>query len=203
MKMNLPNRLTLLRILMCPFFMVVLLVSTDLWASIVGFVLFLTASITDMIDGRIARRDNLVTDFGKFLDPLADKFMIIGAMLVILYRFMSDPSTGRLICILFFLSTIAVIFRELAVTSIRLVASGSKGVVIAANQLGKIKTVTQIVCVCTCIAEPEIGTYIKFLSFLNTYRPLTIATIVVMLFFTVWSGVNYIVSGWKYLDPEK
>ena len=203
MKMNLPNKLTVLRLIMVPFFVVILMATDALWASIVGLVLFIGAAFTDMLDGKIARKNNLVTDFGKFLDPLADKFMVIGAMLVILYRFMTAPEPNKLLCNLFFWALMIVIFRELAVTSIRLVASGSKGIVIAANMLGKIKTVTQIVCVCSCIAEPILGTYIPFLDFLAKYSPITIASTAVMLIFTLWSGINYIVSYWKFLDPEK
>lgn len=203
MRMNLPNKLTVLRLILVPFFIVILMASDALWASIVGLVLFVGAAFTDMLDGKIARKNNLVTDFGKFLDPLADKFMVIGAMLIILYRFMTAPVPNRFLCNLFFWAVMIVIFRELAVTSIRLVASGSKGVVIAANMLGKIKTVTQIICVCACIAEPILGTYIPFLDFLAKYVPITIASTVIMLIFTLWSGINYIVSYWKFLDPEK
>jgi CDP-diacylglycerol--glycerol-3-phosphate 3-phosphatidyltransferase len=203
MKMNLPNKLTVLRLILVPFFIVILMASDALWASIVGLVLFVGAAFTDMLDGKIARKNNLVTDFGKFLDPLADKFMVIGAMLIILYRFMTAPVPNRFLCNLFFWAVMIVIFRELAVTSIRLVASGSKGVVIAANMLGKIKTVTQIICVCACIAEPILGTYIPVLDFLAKYVPITIASTVIMLIFTLWSGINYIVSYWKFLDPEK
>ena len=166
MKMNLPNKLTVLRLLLVPFFVVILMVTNAVWASLVGLALFIIAALTDMLDGKIARKNNLVTDFGKFLDPLADKFMVIGAMLVIMYRSMTSDAPNRLFSTLFFWAAMMVIFRELAVTSIRLVASGSKGVVLAANMLGKIKTVTQIICVCACIAEPIIGTYIPFLGFL-------------------------------------
>ena len=203
MKMNLPNKLTVLRLLLVPFFVVILMVTNAVWASLVGLALFIIAALTDMLDGKIARKNNLVTDFGKFLDPLADKFMVIGAMLVIMYRSMTSDAPNRLFSTLFFWAAMMVIFRELAVTSIRLVASGSKGVVLAANMLGKIKTVTQIICVCACIAEPIIGTYIPFLGFLVEYLPLSIASAALMLFFTLWSGINYIVSYWKYLDPEK
>ena len=203
MKMNLPNKLTVLRLIMVPFFVVVLMLSNAVWASAIGLVLFIGASITDMLDGKIARKYGLVTDFGKFLDPLADKFMVIGAMMVILYRSMTATTPNKLFCTVFFWSVLVVIFRELAVTSIRLVVSGSKGIVIAANQLGKIKTVTQIVCVCACIAEPYFYQYIKPIGFLGEYLPLSVATAAVMLFFTLWSGIHYIVSYWKYLDPEK
>ena len=140
MKMNLPNKLTVIRMIMVPIFVIVLMLSDAVWASVLGIVLFVGAAFTDMLDGKIARKHNLVTDFGKFLDPLADKFMVIGAMLVILYRSMMAEVQNELFCNIFFWAVVIVIFRELAVTSIRLVASGSKGVVLAANMLGKIKT---------------------------------------------------------------
>ena len=203
MKMNLPNKLTVLRMIMVPIFVIVLMVSDAVWASIVGIVLFVGAAFTDMLDGKIARKNNLVTDFGKFLDPLADKFMVIAAMLVILYRSMMAETQNVLFCNIFFWAVVIVIFRELAVTSIRLVASGSKGVVLAANMLGKIKTVTQIVCVVACLAEPVVYENIEALGFLMEYLPLSTATAAIMLVFTLWSGINYIASYWKYLDPEK
>ena len=203
MKMNLPNKLTVLRLIMVPIFVVVLMASDALWASIVGIVLFVGASLTDMLDGKIARKYNLVTDFGKFLDPLADKFMVIGAMLVILYRTMTADEPNLLFCNIFFWSVLIVIFRELAVTSIRLVASGSKGVVLAANMLGKIKTCTQIACVVCCLAEPLVYQNIDSLNFMMDYLPVSIATAALMLIFTLWSGINYIASYWQYLDPQK
>ena len=89
-------------------------------------VLFIGASVTDMLDGKIARRDNLVTDFGKFMDPVADKFMVIGAMFVLLYKFSN-------LNLLLVISLIIVVFRELAVTSIRLVVSTGQNIVVAAN----------------------------------------------------------------------
>ena len=199
MKMNLPNKLTVLRLILVPIFVVIMMVSNALWASAVGLVLFIVASLTDMLDGKIARKYNLVTDFGKFMDPLADKFMVIGAMFVILYRSLALYS-DELFSNVFFWAFMIVIFRELAVTSIRLVVSGSSGIVIAANMLGKIKTCTQIACVICCIAEPVIYDLIGW----GTYSlPVSLVTAALMLVFTLWSGINYIVSYWKYLDPEK
>lgn len=203
MKMNLPNKLTVIRMIMVPVFVIVLMVSEAIWASVLGLVLFVVAAFTDMLDGKIARKNNLVTDFGKFLDPLADKFMVIGAMLVILYRAMTRVPLNDLFANIFFWAVMIVIFRELAVTSIRLVVSGSKGIVIAANMLGKIKTCTQIACVVCCIAEPLFYENIDALNFLMEYLPLSMLTSVLMLVFTLWSGINYIASYWKYLDPEK
>lgn len=203
MKLNLPNKLTVLRLLMVPVFVIVMMASNALWADIVGLVLFAAASLTDMLDGKIARKYNLITDFGKFLDPLADKFMVIGAMLVILYKSMTRAEPNKLFCILFFWGVLIVIFRELAVTSMRLVVSGSSGIVIAANMLGKIKTCTQIACVILCIAEPILYYNIDALNFLADYLPLSLLSTVAMAFFTLWSGINYIKSYWKYLDPQK
>ena len=117
MKMNLPNKLTVLRLILVPVFVVVMMISDALWASAVGLALFVIASFTDMLDGKIARKYNLVTDFGKFMDPLADKFMVIGAMLVILYQSMTREVPNGLFCGIFFWAVMLVIFRELAVTS--------------------------------------------------------------------------------------
>ena len=199
MKMNLPNKLTVLRLILVPIFVVIMMVFDAVWASATGLALFIIASLTDMLDGKIARKHNLVTDFGKFMDPLADKFMVIGAMFVILYRSLNLYS-DKLFSNVFFWAFMIVIFRELAVTSIRLVVSGSSGIVVAANMLGKIKTCTQIACVICCIAEPVIY---GMLDMGTDFLPVSLATAALMLIFTLWSGINYIVSYWKYLDPEK
>ena len=193
--MNLPNKLSVLRMIMVPIFVIVMMIVPDPWGSIIGVSLFIIASITDMLDGKIARKYNLITDFGKFIDPLADKFMVIGALLVILYKYDSIRP-------FFIWAVIIVIFRELAVTSIRLVASNASGVVIAANNLGKIKTCTQIACVCATIIEPLIYSACG-LGKMLVYLPLTYLTTALMIIFTLWSGINYIVSYWKYLDPQK
>ena len=203
MKMNLPNKLTVLRLILVPVFVVVMMISDALWASAVGLALFVIASFTDMLDGKIARKYNLVTDFGKFMDPLADKFMVIGAMLVILYQSMTREVPNGLFCGIFFWAVMLVIFRELAVTSIRLVVSGSSGIVIAANMLGKIKTCTQIACVVCCIAEPMIYQNVPGWEHMMGVLPFSVGTAALMLIFTLWSGINYIASYWKYLDPEK
>ena len=214
--MNLPNRLTVLRLIMVPIFMAVMLLPSfadfsdviDMILTVVGAFLFIAASITDMLDGKIARRDGLVTDFGKFLDPLADKFMVIGALLCIFFN--SSMSGNMGMATVFFFSLVVGFFRELAVTSIRLVASSSSGVVIAANMLGKIKTVTQIVAICSALLEPVLIRVIGMLigagsipGVVLNYPPLTLVSTVVMMYFTVHSGINYIVGAWKYLDPEK
>ena len=212
MKMNLPNKLSVLRMIMVPIFMVVMLLpvftnfpsTADTILTLVGAFLFIAASITDMLDGKIARKYNLVTDFGKFIDPLADKFMVIGAMFCVLF---TNKDNIVMFTVLFF-ALLIVVFREMAVTSIRLVAvSGKQKVVIAANMLGKMKTVMQIIAICAAIIEPIIysalGNFITIPSWLTTYPPLTIATMALMTYLTIHSGINYLVGAWKYLDPEK
>lgn len=203
-KMNLPNRLTVLRLIMVPVFIAVMVlpdsVVPSLVTGIIGAFLFITAAVTDMLDGKIARKYGLITDFGKLMDPLADKFMVIGALTVIVYRY----DTLRPV---FIWALLVVVFRELAVTSLRLVASTSGGVVVPANMLGKIKTVSQIVCVSAAIIEPmlyEIPFLRDFLpGWWTAHVPLTYITCAAMTLFTVLSGVNYFRAMWKYLDPGK
>ena len=201
MKMNLPNKLSVLRLCLVPVIIIVGMLPESILpfyiSCIICAVLFIGTSITDMLDGKIARKYNLITDFGKFLDPVADKFMVIGAMFVILYKF------ANLRTIMIF-ALIVVVFRELAVTSIRLVAaSGKEKVVIAANMLGKIKTVTQIVAIVAAIIEPLIYSSLSLDVQLLGFPPVTLVTTALMIYLTIHSGINYIVGAWKYLDPQK
>jgi CDP-diacylglycerol--glycerol-3-phosphate 3-phosphatidyltransferase len=170
---------------------------------IVSAVLFILASITDSLDGKIARKHNLITDFGKFMDPLADKFMVIGALMCILYRFES-------IRLYVLIVTIIIVFRELAVTAARLVASTSGGVVIAANMLGKLKTVFQIIFISSVFIEPVLWKFaaklIPALDFLTKVLygfPVAFVAMAITTVLTVWSGLNYIKGCWKYINTEK
>ena len=204
MKMNLPNKLTVLRLLLVPAIIFVLLLPVSNVTDIIGAFIFAVASITDMLDGKIARKRGLITDFGKFLDPLADKFMVIAAMMSIIYRSADD----KLLFNVFMPLLIVTVFRELAVASIRLVASTTGGVVVPANMLGKIKTVSQIVCVLSALLEPVINNVIVNIfqgmeKTVFSYYPLTLASAAVSLVFTVISGIVYIKTYWKYLDVQK
>lgn len=211
-KMNLPNRLTVVRMCLVP---VILLVgfltpkSCDtLWfyiSSTICAALFIGAAVTDMLDGKIARRDCLVTDFGKFMDPVADKFMVIGALFVILYKF---PHLQTLMIA----TLIIVVFRELAVTSMRLVVSTGSNVVVAANILGKVKTVMQIVAISTVFLEPVVQYVVRLVAgaiigetlvWRTDIIPLSWITVILSLVMTVWSGMNYILAYWKYIDADK
>ena len=209
MKMNLPNKLTVLRLCLVPVLLLVGMLPNSVIpfyvSCVVCAVLFIGTAVTDMLDGKIARSRNLITDFGKFLDPIADKFMVIGAMFVILHKF------AQLRTVMIFVLLI-VVFRELAVTSMRLVVSTGEHIVIAANSLGKIKTVSQIVAISTVFLEPVVQLIARWIGELIVGKPLlwrtdivplTWATLLFCVVMTVWSGMNYILSYWKYLDPQK
>lgn len=205
--MNLPNKLTLGRIIVIPFFVFFLTYNffeNPNISRIIAATLFIAASITDFLDGHIARSRNLITDFGKFMDPLADKFLILGAMFAICFSgYVFDyeavnfttAMSPEFISNLFFWTAIVVVFRELAVTSMRLVVVKSSGAVIAASSLGKIKTVTQIVAVCAVTLEPVI------FRFCGGW--LTVIATVAALFYTILSGVNYIKTYWKFINTNK
>ena len=131
--MNTPNKLTIARMIATPIFMAVMLIEAIPYRFLIALVLFSAASLTDMIDGKMARKYNLVTDFGKFLDPIADKVLTTSALLA----FMSMGLCNIWIVMI-------VLTREFAIASVRMVAA-TNGVVIPANVWGKIKTVSQMV----------------------------------------------------------
>lgn len=140
--MNLPNKLTVLRVIMIPFFVVFML--TDLggaYGKYISLAIFVAASMTDWLDGYLARRDNLVTNFGKFMDPLADKLLVCSAMICLIEK-------GQLAAWI----VIVIIAREFIISGFRLVASDN-GVVIAASYWGKFKTVFQMVMVILLILD--------------------------------------------------
>ena len=189
MKLNLPNKLTVLRMILVPIFVVVMMVSDALWASITGLCLFVIASLTDMLDGKIARRNNLITDFGKFMDPLADKLLVFGAMIGLLVINRGD----ELFCKIFVWVAFIIIFRELAVTSMRMVVSNSEGIVIAANIWGKLKTLSQLIGIVIIILEPLVwDCYAVSYVFMG-----------IMVFTTLFSGFNYFKAYWPYINSNK
>ena len=201
--MNLPNKLTVLRMCLVPVIVLVLMLPVNMATNIIGAFIFLATAITDILDGRIARKNGLITDFGKFLDPLADKFMTLSAMMCIMYRvyLYKQDSDIKVIFAIFMPLVMITVFRELAVASIRLITAKNANIVVAANILGKVKTVSQIVCVMAALLEPVIAR-IDFFFFLS-YYPITIAASVVSLVMTVWSGIFYITKYWKYMDKNK
>ena len=173
--MNLPNRLTILRIFLIPFFVFFMLSDFSKW---IALIIFVVASLTDMLDGKIARKYNLVTDFGKFMDPLADKLLVCSA-LICLVELNRIPAW----------IVIAIISREFIISGFRLVAA-EKQIVIAANFWGKIKTVCQMFMVILMIAN---------------IRELMLITQIMMwlsLILTVVSLMTYMVQNKSVLHGE-
>lgn len=192
--MNLPNKLTVLRVILVPVFMLFLCVPlglSDTLVRVIAAVLFALTSLTDMLDGKIARKYNMITDFGKLMDPLADKFLVFGAMLGILV-YCADLRP------IFVWAAAIVMLRELAVTSLRLLAATQSGAVIAAAWLGKVKTVTQVVCILCVILEPVILPFPLF----TQYHLLSYVTIAAMIVMTIWSGVEYFTAYGKNINMK-
>lgn len=178
--MTLASKVTLLRVAFIPVFMVFMYLSGGevglwMWLSLGVFIL---ASITDYVDGQIARKYDQVSDFGKFLDPLADKLLTIAAMLMFC-QWGSFPAWALMI----------VLTREFAVTGLRLVAVG-KGKVIAAGWSGKVKTASTMIGLCAWMAFPSIA-----------ILAMTITAVIVLT--TVYSGVEYFIQNWNCLWEEK
>lgn len=196
--MNLPNKLTMIRIMIIPIIIIVSVINAlniDLnpdWANgginitvqnLIILILFATASFTDFLDGHIARKNNLVTDFGKFMDPLADKLLVMSALLILLEQ-------GKLNVFGIGLGFVVIIIlaREFMVTGIRLLALQSNNNVIAASNLGKAKTATQMAMIILVFFDFSFGT-----SF-NIADLIKLVIILIPFTLTVVSGVDYF---WK------
>ena len=185
--MNLPNKLTVLRLIAIPFFLLLLVLPLD-WGTIsfagatvpvtqlVAAIIFLAAVITDNLDGIIARKYHLITNFGKFTDPLADKLLVMTAF-IMLTSMNVVPAWV----------TVVIIWRELAVTGLRLLIIETNGEVLAAKMPGKIKTVSQFIAIMFLLLDN------MFFALANI--PFGEIMLYVCLFFTVYSGIDYFVKG--------
>ena len=194
--LNIPNTLSLIRVLLVPAFVLALVFMRDIeiWGYIVPALIFVVTALTDMLDGKIARKYNLVTDFGKFIDPLADKFMVIGSQIAIMaYLFLKGEVTEALV---FMAVVLVILLRELGVTSLRLVVAGRSGIVVAASMLGKIKTVSQMAGTVIIIVEPII-------PFFCDNHILSYVVMAVMAFTTLFSGWDYLKAYLPYIDSNK
>lgn len=223
---KIPNILTVIRAILVPIFMIIIIFNNpnpngesirifpeDYQVCIVGAAIFLLISLTDMLDGKIARKYNAVTDFGKFLDPIADKLLVMGGMLalIIYYTQRTVWSRGYNVLILSMVfSLFIIITRELAVTSLRLICKDSGGPVIAANMAGKIKTVSQIVFIIAALIEPWafkiLFYFIKGEAYARTMpniQYITYASLIVMTVMTIYSGIKYFVLYLPYMKGEK
>ncbi|WP_117148774.1 CDP-diacylglycerol--glycerol-3-phosphate 3-phosphatidyltransferase [Paraliobacillus zengyii] len=192
--MNIPNRITLSRIFLIPVFIILLTVPFE-WGSwtignqilpVVDFIaamLFILASATDWVDGYYARKHNLITNLGKFLDPMADKLLVTAAFILLIEMEMVPAWI-----------VIIIISREFAVTGLRLVAAG-EGLVLAAGQMGKLKTVFQLAAISVLLLHNFPFSYIGF--------PFGSILLYVALALTVVSGVDYFIKNWHVMKGSK
>ncbi|WP_294128855.1 CDP-diacylglycerol--glycerol-3-phosphate 3-phosphatidyltransferase [uncultured Clostridium sp.] len=187
--MNLANKLTMIRIFLVPVFLVFITVKDIPYGSIIATVIFIIASLTDQLDGYIARSRNQITNFGKFMDPLADKLLVTAALVSLVEL---KLVAGWAVVI--------ILAREFAVSGLRTLAA-SDGIVIAASWWGKIKTVTQMIAILLLLLKVNINTSANAISFVNnnsflsgffTYVPETIMFIAVLI--TIISGIDYFVK---------
>ena len=180
--MNLPNKLTILRVIMIPFFVFFMLAPFfEGYGNYIAVAIFIVASLTDFLDGYLARRDNLVTNFGKFMDPLADKLLVCAALICLV-------QTGQLAAWM----VIVIISREFIISGFRLIASDN-GVVIAASYWGKFKTVFQMFMVILLIINIQNDIY-HLIATIVTY---------IALVLTVVSLIDYVIKNKDVLKDQK
>jgi CDP-diacylglycerol--glycerol-3-phosphate 3-phosphatidyltransferase len=179
--MNLPNKLTIFRVILIPFFLFFLY--TDFWGSANAYIavaIFIVASLTDLLDGKIARKYNMVTNFGKFMDPLADKLLVCSAMIALV-------DLGKLAGWI----VVIIIAREFIISGFRLVASDN-GVVIAASYWGKFKTTFQMIMIILLVLDLPLP-YMNVVNMVFVYIALAL---------TVVSLVDYIAKNYKVLTEN-
>ncbi len=177
-KENIPNLLTVIRILMIPIFLLLTSFSNSLGGHIVTAIIFAVASLTDYLDGYLARKWHVVTNFGKFADPLADKMLVMSAFIMLVGLDLAPAWVSAII-----------ICRELAVTGLRLLLVETGGQVLAAAMPGKIKTVTQMLAIILLLCHLQVlGTIMLYIA----------------LFFTLYSGYDYFKgAGFLFKDTFK
>jgi CDP-diacylglycerol--glycerol-3-phosphate 3-phosphatidyltransferase len=178
--MNLPNKLTILRIVLIPFFMFFLLNPSLPYSEIIALLIYSVASVTDSIDGYLARKHNLITDFGKFMDPLADKLLVISSLICFVEMGVINSWV-----------TMIIVSRELAITGFRTLAV-SKGITLAANIWGKIKTIFQMITI-ILILVVNTGMIENVEVLINILMSITVLL-------TILSGIVYIGKNRKVLE---
>lgn len=187
--MNLPNKLSTFRIILIPFMLIFMIPISgasswnnflNKYGMIFAVIIFIIASLTDYFDGNIARKRNLVTTLGKFLDPIADKLLVISA-------FIAFAALGRLTAWV----PIIVLFREFIVTGVRTIAA-SKGVIVSSKMFGKIKATLQMIVIIALMIEHILIVNIGLNSFTNTLTILINITLVITVIITLLSGLTYI-----------
>ena len=178
--MNLPNKITMLRIILIPFFVFFMLTDIVEYSKYIAVAIFIIASLTDTLDGYLARKYQLISNFGKFMDPLADK-LLVSAALVCFVALPDNPMPAWVV--------IVIISRDFIISGFRLVASDA-GVVIAADWWGKVKTIVQMLMSILLIVNFD-GTVINIVEYVFIYAALAL---------TVISLINYLVKNWSVMD---
>ena len=184
--MNLPNKLTVVRGALIPFFVAAMMLTGKFYnvCIFIGLFIFIAASVTDWLDGKIARKHGLVTTFGKFLDPLADKILVVTALICFLAQRPMWGVAGAVILIL---------AREFMVSGVRLVVA-NEGVVVPAGILGKLKTAFTMIAIVAIMLLEGLGIH-------NIWVNEILIWIAALL--TVVSGIQYLAAYWKYIDSSK
>ncbi len=192
--MNLPNKLTLARMLATPVFLILLMWNFK-YHFIAALVLFIAASLTDMFDGKYARKHNMVTDFGKFLDPIADKMLVTAALI----GFCAMGIGKGISAVLFIM-----LFREFLVSSIRMIAAASPSKkVIAANIWGKLKTVSQMVAIIYILAAEALKEILAFSTLSAVLDFFTTILLWIATALAVISGAIYLFDNREYINTAK
>ena len=197
MSMNTPNKLTVARMIATPIFMAVMLIDFK-FHYLISLVLFIAASLTDMIDGKMARKYNLVTDFGKFLDPLADKMLTTSAYLGFIFVLKDTVYAWHMVAIVFI-----VLFREFMVSSLRLVTVSSGGKVVAANIWGKLKTVSQMVGIVLALFAYVLIGDLGMASLANVFNVIITVLFWISAVLCIISGLIYLMGCKDCIDPNK
>ena len=192
LKLNLPNKLTLIRMFLAPIYLALMLIAFPCHY-IVALAVFAVASLTDMLDGKIARKNNLITVFGKLLDPLADKMLTTAALLA----FMREGWCSIWIVMI-------VLTREFAVAGVRLIAT-AQGIVIPANYWGKAKTVSQMVFTIVIMLLAELDATFDIFANAGWFTLARVSNIMLWItaVLTVVSGITYFVDSKKLIDFSK
>lgn len=194
-RMNVPNILTLIRICAAPLIIALVLIPVNKpWFIIMTASLFLLAALTDLFDGAIARHTNQVTSFGKFLDPIADKMLVLGTLIA-----MAGSAKYAPVRLILVISACIILLRELAISSIRMLAAKEDGTVISANFAGKLKTAFSVGAVIAVMLE---GVIFKNGGLAHVYL-LSYIVLIIAVALTVWSGISYLIKYSTYIDQRK
>ncbi len=199
--MNLPNKITLSRICLIPVFAVIFFLDMIPYNYFIAAVIFVVAACTDFLDGHIARKRGLVTNLGKFLDPIADKVLVSTALIFLLVRpqILLVLWQGDWVLVCAGVCVAIILARELIVSGFRMVAA-SAGLVLAADKIGKVKTTFQDIAIAFLLAGADFFGLAKASEVINAIGLVCLAVATVL---TVWSGISYIVRNRQVLQEQK